>query len=158
MYKTLSKNGQTFGFLLGAVITLLFVLIMGAGWSSFEAYGDTPERYNTTIFNFGMFAAMGLIILGVIAVVLFGIGQMADNPKAAIRGILGVVVLVAIFLLAYATASGEAAGPLAKSIENAGGISSNGLKLIGGGITTSLALVGVAFGAIILSELRNFFK
>ncbi|MBX2929117.1 MAG: hypothetical protein KF852_14865 [Saprospiraceae bacterium] len=158
MYQTLSRNGQTFGFLLGAVIVLLFVLIMGAGWSSFEAYGDTPERYNTSIFNFGMFAAMGLIILGVIAVVLFGIGQMASNPKAAMRGILGVVALIAVFLLSYATANGDATGPLAKSIENAGGISTNGLKLIGGGITTAIVLSLVAGVAILLSEVRNFFK
>ncbi len=158
MYKLLSKNGQTFGFLLGAVITLLFVLIMGAGWSGFSAYGESPERYETSIFNFGIFAAIGLVILGIIIVAVFGVAQMASNPKAALRGIIGVALLAGVFVVSYATASGEATGPLAKAVENAGGLSANSLKLIGGGISTGLILAALAAVAILVSELRNFFK
>lgn len=157
MYKLLSKNGQTFGFLLGAVITLLFVLIMSAGWGSFSAMGDSPERYNTTIFNFGIFAAIALIIIGLVIVILFGVFQLSSNPKGALRGIIGVAVLAGIFLLTYSTASAEATGPLAKSVE-AAGVSGNGLKLIGGGIATALILSLLAGAAIVISELRNFFK
>lgn len=159
MYKTLSKNGQGIGFLLGAVITILYVLIMSAGWGKFSSLAeDAPERYDTTIFNFGIFAAIALVIIGVIIVALFGVAQMASDPKAALRGIVGVGVLVGIFLVSYTTASGEATGPLAKSVENAGGLSSNALKLISGGITTSIILALAAAAAILVSELRNFFK
>ncbi len=157
MYKLLSKNGQTLGFLLGAVITLLFVLSMSVGWEKFSAMGDSPERYNTNIFNFGIFAAIALIILGLIIVSLFGIAQLSSNPKGALRGIIGVVLLVGIFLFSYSTSSAEAAGPLAKSVE-AAGVSGNGLKLIGGGIATALILSLLASASIVISELRNFFK
>ncbi len=157
MYKILSKNGQTFGFLLGAVVTLLYVIIMSAGWGQFSSLGDSPDRYNTTIFNFGLFASIAMVIVGVLIVAFFGITQMASNPKGAVRGVLGVAALAAIFLVSYATASGEATGPLAKSVENMG-VSSNALKMISGGIATSIILALLAGAAILVSELRNFFK
>lgn len=157
MYKLLSKNGQTFGFLLGAVVTGLFLLIMAGGWSKFSALGDTPEKYDTTIFNFGIYASIALIIVGFFLWAFFSIFQMASNPKAAIRGLLGGIALVALFVISYTTASSEVSGPLAKSVENMG-VGPNGLKLISGGITTSLILTLVAGAAILLSELRNFFK
>ncbi|HRJ14607.1 MAG TPA: hypothetical protein PLI34_06400, partial [Saprospiraceae bacterium] len=83
--------------------------------------------------------------------------QMASNPKAAVRGLLGGVALIALFVISYLTASSEVTGPLAKSVENMG-VGPTGLKLISGGITTSLILTLLAGVAILLSELRNFFK
>lgn len=157
MYKNLSKNGQTIGFLLGAAATLIYLVIVGTGWNTFSSYGDSPERYNTTIFNFGFYAAILFVIVGVAAIVGFGLTQMASNPKGAIKGLGGVVIIAAIFLISYSTASGEAIGPLAKSVENMG-VSSNSLKLISGGISTALILSVLAGLAIVLSELRNFFK
>ncbi|HRD81321.1 MAG: hypothetical protein IAE84_13305 [Saprospiraceae bacterium] len=157
MYKLLSKNGQTFGFLLGAVVTGLFLLIMAGGWSKFSALGDSAEKYDTTIFNFGIYASIGLIIVGFVLWAFFSIFQMASNPKAAVRGLLGGVALIALFVISYLTASSEVTGPLAKSVENMG-VGPTGLKLISGGITTSLILTLLAGVAILLSELRNFFK
>ncbi len=157
MYKNLSKNGQTIGFLLGAVATVIYLVIMGTGWSTFSAYGDSPERYNTTIFNFGFLVSILFVVLGVLAIVGFGLLQMASNPKAAMKGLLGVGAIVAIFFISYTTASGEVTGPLARSVENMG-VSSNGLKLISGGITTATTLAVLAAVAIVVSELRNFFK
>ena len=158
MYKTLSKNGQAIGFTLGAVISVLYVLILSAGWNKFSALGESPDRYDTAIFNFGLYAAFALVIAGGLIVVAFGIGQMATDPKGALKGIIGVAVLVAIFLIAYSTASGEATGPIARAVENAGGISANGLKLISGGIVTAIALAVLASLGIVVSELLNFFK
>lgn len=157
MYKLLSKNGQTFGFLLGAVVTGLFLLIMAGGWSKFSALGDSAEKYDTTIFNFGIYASIALIIVGFFLWAFFSIYQMASNPKAAFKGLLGGIALVALFVIAYSTASSEVSGPLAKSVENMG-VGPTGLKLISGGITTSLILTLIAGVAIVGSELRNFFK
>jgi hypothetical protein len=157
MYKNLSKNGQTIGFLLGAAATLIYLVIVGTGWNTFSSYGDSPERYNTTIFNFGFYISIIFVIIGVVAIGGFGLSQMASNPKGAFKGLLGVVAMVAIFLVSYSTASGEATGPLAKSVENMG-VSPNGLKLITGGIVTATILSVLAGVAILVSELRNFFK
>jgi hypothetical protein len=157
MYKTLSKNGQTIGFLFGALVTGLYLLIMAGGWSKFSALGDSPDRYDTTIFNFGLYGSIAMAILGVILVAAFGVMQMASNPKAAMRGLLGGVVLVILFIIAYSTSSSEVSGPLAKSVENME-VSPNSLKLIGAGITGSIVLALIAGGAILVSELRNFFK
>jgi hypothetical protein len=157
MYKNLSKNGQTIGFLLGAAATLIYLVIVGTGWNTFTNYGDSPERYNTTIFNFGFYAAILFVIVGVASIVGFGLTQMASNPKGAVKGLGGVAVIAAIFLISYSTASGEAVGPLGRSVENMG-VTANALKLISGGITTAVVMAVLAAFAIVLSELRNFFK
>jgi hypothetical protein len=158
MYSNLSKNGQTIGFLLGAVLSVLFVGIMVSGWDSFVALGASPENYQTGIFDFGMYASIGLVIAGVLAILSFGIAQMASDPKSAIKGIAGVALLGVIFFITYSMADGEATGAIARSIENVGGLSANALKLIGGAISTSIILSLVAAGAIVVAELVNFFK
>lgn len=158
MYTSLSKNGQTIGFLLGAVLSILFVVIMVSGWDSFLALGPAPESYKTGIFDFGMYASIGLVIAGILAILLFGVSQMASDPKSAIKGIAGVAVLAVIFFITYSAADGEATGAIARSVENAGGLSANALKLIGGAITTSIILSLTAAGAIVVAELLNFFK
>jgi hypothetical protein len=158
MYQLLSRNGQAFGFLLGAVVTGIFLLIMALGWSDFSALGESPERYNSPLFDFGLFISIAMAILGFILIAVFGVFQMASNPKAALRGVLGTGAIVAAFFLAYATSSTEMPGPIVKAIEGIGGLSETAYKLVGGGITTALILVVFAFVAIIVLEIVNFFK
>jgi hypothetical protein len=158
MYNLLSKNGQTIGFLLGAVISLLFVFIMVSGWDGFVALGSAPANYETGIFDFGMYASMVLVVIGLLATVLFGVANIISDPKSAIKGIAGVVALIVVLVVTYSAADGEATGAIARSIENAGGLSANALKLISGGIATSIILSLIAAGAIIIAELLNFFK
>lgn len=158
MYQLLSRNGQAFGFLLGAVITGIFLIIMALGWSQFSALGETPERYDSSLFDFGLIISIVLTVLGFILIAVFGVIQMASNPKAAMRGLLGTGAIAAAFFLAYATSSTEMPRPIEKAIENIGGLSETAFKLVGGGITTALILVVVAFLAIIVLEIVNFFK
>jgi len=158
MYQLLSRNGQAFGFLLGAVITGIFLIIMALGWNQFSALGESPERYNSSLFDFGLFISIAMAILGFVLIAGFGIFQMASNPKAAMRGLLGAGAIAAAFFLAYATASTEMPGQIKKAVEGIGGMSETAFKLVGGGITTALILVVFAFVAIIILEIVNFFK
>ena len=48
---------------------------------------------DSNIFNFGLYAAIALSIIGVIAWFAFGLFHMATNIKAATKGIIGFAAL-----------------------------------------------------------------
>ncbi len=157
MYKFLTKNGQALSFGTGLAITVLFLLIATAGLSKFNAL-PKEEQLSTTIFDFGLMGALALVVVATIATIGFAVLQIASNLRSSLMGILGVVALVVIFLISYATASGEATGAIARAAENAGGLTAGNLKFIGASITTALILLGLAALIFIVSEIRNFFK
>ena len=68
MYKLLTKNGQTFAFGLGVLVTVIFLGSVFSGMSSFQSMSEA-DRYATTIFNFGLYASIGLTILGVVVMI-----------------------------------------------------------------------------------------
>lgn len=157
MYKFLTKNGQAIAFVAGLVITVIFLLIAISGMSSFNAL-DKEQQFTTSIFDFGLMGAIALTIVAAIATVLFALMQIAGNFRSSLAGILGVLLIVVIFIVGYSTASGEVTSDIARAVENAGGVSANNLKIIGGGITTALVMLGLATFAFVGSEIRNFFK
>ncbi len=155
MYTFLTRNGQSIAFGVGLVMTIVMVALIFAGLSDFEAFGDGAGRYDTTIFNFGMYAAIALVILGLIAAVVFGIVQLASDPKGAIKGIAGLVAIVAIFFIFYSIADPNNA-MLARLSDFS--VSVGQSKFISGSITTALILLAAAVVAGIVSEIINLFK
>lgn len=156
MYKFLSKNGQLIGFGLGALVSILFLISWLSGTSSMMALPE-EERYKTGIFDIGLIGSLFLIGLALIAVVVFGFTHTASNFKSSVRGLIGVGILVVIFIISYSTASAETSGIVADAAQKMGA-SDNTIKLIGAGINTVIILSIITFGALILSEVRNFFK
>ncbi len=156
MYKFLSKNGQAVAFGLGALLSALFLITWLTGAESLQAMAE-EERPTTKIFDFGLLGAAFLVVAAAAALIVFGIIQTADNFKNSLKGIIGVVVLVAIFLIAFATSSVETTGIVAEAAEKMG-TSSNTVKMIGAGLTTMIILFAVTLVALIGSEVRNFFK
>lgn len=157
MYKFLASNGQRLAFGLGVFIIVVFLVIVNVGMGNFQQL-SAEEQVSSNIFNFGLNAAIFLIIATAVAMVGFGLYQVISDFKKSVKGLLGFVALIAIFVIAYATAPGEATGEIAKAVEKVGGISSANLKFIGAGVTTSIIMSLAAFGAFILAEVRNFFK
>lgn len=156
MYKLLTKNGQTFAFGLGVLVTAIFLGSVFSGMSSFQSMSEA-DRYDTTIFNFGLYASIGLTILGIVAMILFAVFHLASDPKGAIKGIAGMAVLAIIFGIAYATAKPETSEAL-MAAEKDFSVTSGASKFITGAITSALALSGIAIVAFVGSEIRNFFK
>ena len=99
MYKFLTKNGQTLAFGLGILLTVLTLIILFSGLGEFESLSD-EQKAQTGIFNFGLQASIALVILGFIAMVGFGLYQVATNIKGSLKGIIGFVLLIVIFLVA----------------------------------------------------------
>lgn len=164
MYKFLVKNGQTIAFLLGVVIVAIFVVSIFSGIGAFDEYSDS--KYETGIFDFGLYGAIFLIIVTAFAMVGFGVFQILSNLKGSVKGLIGFGVLVLLYLVAYNTSNGDL-NALEPSIKGAiekfessgnGIITSGNLKFIGGSITTVGVLVAVAALAFIVAEIRNLFK
>lgn len=157
MYKFLANNGQRLAFGVGALIIAIFFIIVFAGLNNFSN-ATKEEQLDTTIFNFGLSAAIFLTVLTAIALVGYGVYQIAIDFKNALKGVIGALALVALFVLAYAMSSSEATGEIAKAVEKVGGISPSALKFIGGGIATAGIMTLLTFLAFFGAEIRSFFK
>jgi len=157
MYKFLAKNGQALAFGVGTLITVIFFAIAAGGLEEFSALSIEEQR-KTSIFDFGLYASIALSLLAVVLLVVFGIVQVASNFKESAKGLIALVVLIAVYVGSIAAAPGEVTGIMAATVEKVGGVSPAALKFIGGSITTSLLISVVAFAAFVLSEIRNFFK
>ncbi len=156
MYNFLTKNGQLVAFVVGTLISLAFYAMVNSGLEEFTALdlAKDPERFKTTIFDFGLQTARVLTGLGAILILLFGLYHTATNPKSAIKFILGIALVAIVFAIAYNMAGGEVKESWTTDFGVTPGIS----KFVEGSIFTTLALIGITVAIFVLGEVRNFFK
>jgi len=156
MYKTLTKNGQLFAFGLGLLLTLAFLGSVFSGLDTFNGLSKEAQ-YETGIFDLGIYAVVFLTVLCFLIMFAFGIFQVLTNLKGSMKGLIGFVVLLAIFGVAYSTATLES-GPFWDPILANFNVTDGASRFITGAIWTCLFMVGVAVVTFVLSEIRNFFK
>lgn len=167
MYAFLNKYGQALAFGIGILITLIF---LGSIFSADEAVFDTLQgdqrSYETDIFNFGMYASIALIVVAFVAAIVFGIVQMAQNPKGSLKGIIGLVVLLAIVFIGYSTANGEITNETPE-IQNAiekfktsqeTTFTGGNLKFISGAILAAVIMIGLSILTLVAFGIRGIFK
>lgn len=164
MYKFLTKNGQSIAFIVGTVIVLLFFAMVVTSqdydvFTDMDADGvkDT-KRYAFGMFDFGLMATVALIVVGYILMLGFGLFQAATNIKGSLGAIAGLAVIAIIFAIGYSMTELETVGPVYKSAVLKFELTDGVRKFVGGSITTGVALVAIGAIAIVLSEIRNFFK
>lgn len=158
MYSMLTKHGQSIAFGIGLLLTVVTLISIFSGVSSFEAIAeDDLSRYQTTIFNFGMYSAAALIVLTAIAAVLFGVFQLVTNPKGAIKGIIGIAVILVLAFVLYSMASPNE-DMLARMAESEFIVSLTQSKWITASIATALILAGIAAVSTAAGEIINFFR
>ena len=168
MYSFLNKYGQALAFGIGVLITIVFLAsIFSADDTTRElllANDKSPEAYETGIFDFGIYISLILTALAFVVAVIFGVTQMASNPKGSIKGIAGLVVLLLILFIGYSMASGEVNDPeIANAIEKFetsqdSEITAGNLKFISGSIVTALVMIGLAVLTLIVFGIRGLFK
>jgi len=169
MYNFLNKHGQTLAFGLGLVIILIFIINGFPKASGLESdlgmsLSETkPEdRGDINFFNFGLYAAIALIVIAALGMLLFGVVQIATNFRSSIKGVIAFAVLIVLFFVLKATASGEASGSLVGAIDKFmdGGaeFTDNTLKGITAGISTAVIMVVAAAASFVYSEVTGFFK
>lgn len=157
MYKFLSKNGQTVGFLLGFAFVAIYLIMIATGLGGDFDSLPREKQFETTVFNFGIIGAVVLAVLALVLAVVFGVVQFVTNPKGSIK-VLGVLGLIAvIFFIFRGMGAGDfqsAIGPTLEKFEITEGVSS----YISGAIGTAVALAVIAVIALAISEIINFFK
>ncbi len=151
LYNFLSKRGQMVSFGLGLIIILLFGFMVWNGLDGFNNLGK-EEQGTTTIFNFGLMAAIVLVVLAAILVFLFGILGIFINPGDSKRSLIMLLVIAAIFGVSYMTANVETTGKLAE-LYSKFSVTPNVAKFIHGGIVTALWLGVISVLSIVLTEL-----
>jgi len=161
MYQLLSKRGLTFAFVGGLLLVVLYYIMVAMGLGEFNSLPE-EDQPGSNLFNFGLYVAIILAGAAAIISVLFGLkqffGRMAANPKAALMGMVGVVIAVIIFLVLYAMSSGAATSYEMRDVMDQFGISGGRSKFISAFLGTGVAMVLLCFVVLILSELRNIIK
>ena len=156
MYKFLLRNGTTSAFVIGFLVSMfvIYLAITGAGDNASDDYN---VLYNVKEFGIVVGTGRLMVYLGVIAIVLGGLYGFITNPKASLKFLIGIVVLLAIVGILYAISKDETSGPIRDLVEQydiQGTIS----RLISGGILATVILLGIAFVTVLLAEVRNAFK
>lgn len=159
MYKFLTKNGQTISFLVGLAITLIFLFSILGGLDEFNMM-DEDTRKTSDLFNFGITAAAGLVILCTAGMIIFILLNIFTNLKGNIKLLIGLAVIAVVFFVMMGGASFEAEGTVLGNLMRKPGVDitagQNGF--IAGGIWTGLILTIGAFATFIVLEILNFFK
>lgn len=156
MYEFLSKRGSTIALIVGLAIVVIYLGIVGSG----AGVVDTTPKENwgeISVFNFGLYSVIVLLIICIAAAVLFSIYHVFANFKSSLTGLMGLAVIIIIFLIAYsmsAAVDSEKIGLLLQRFDVSEGLS----KAISGGILTTIIMVLLALVSIIVAEIWNIFK
>ncbi|MCR9290903.1 MAG: hypothetical protein NXI23_26330 [Bacteroidetes bacterium] len=155
-YKFLTKNGQVVAFGFGLLMVLIFYGAVSSGLEEFSMVPQDEQAKSVEgdIFMPGITLTVWLIILAAVAIIGFGIYHIVTDPKGAIKGIIGLVALLVVFGIAYATSSSE----ISEGWNTEDVITPSISQYVEGSIKTTGILIGVALVAFVGSEIRNFFK
>ncbi len=158
MYRFLTKNGTMLAFGVGLLLTLVFLFSVMGGVEEFNMMSK-ENKGQTTIFNAGLYGTLALVVICFVISVLFGVYQLATNPKGAIKFLIGFAVLAVVFFAVFTLAAPDT-GKVAELVADPNyNVQSETIsKLISAGLWTVLSLAGIAVVSFILSEIRNFFK
>ncbi len=159
MYKFLINRGQSIAFIVGAGISILFALLIFLGIKDRDVVQMSNEALiETDIFNFGIYAAIALVVLAAFLVfIVFAFAGLIRDFGSSKKVLIGVGIIVLLFVIFYSTSQPETAGKL-KALADEFGISDNISKFISAGIKTTGTLLGLSLVIWLFSELRNALK
>ena len=155
MYKFLAKNGQLVAFGAGVLITAGFLAGVLGGIEDFMATAE-DQRNQSNIFNFGLYAVIGLTVLGFVAALGFGLFQTLANPKGAIKGIAGLALIAGMFFVGQALAGEDSQGVTDALAEF--NVTPGQSSIINGSIIGAAILAGLTAVAFVGGELMSFIR
>jgi len=165
MYKFLTKNGQSMALGLGVLVIAIFLITALVGFSNagYDMSTDLnklpdAEQAGIQFFTPGIMITVAMIVAAfVLAFVVFGIADLIKFPKNAIKFAIGVIGLIIVFYILYATSSFDSAGRM-ETLNERFDITESISKFISGGIKTTLGLLGFSIIAVIVGEVWSLFK
>ena len=165
MYQLLAKRGQLFAILLGVAVVAIYLItvlggLSGAGYSASDDLvqvlkGDSGETFS--FFDLGLKLTIGLAIIALAIAVIFGIFHLLTNLKGSMKGIIGIVVIAAMFFGLYSSADSDMNSVISPALQEFD-VSENVSKMITGGMKTTVIMAIAALAAMILLEIYNMFK
>ncbi len=161
MYNFLLKNGSAVAMGVGSLIAILFFITINLGLSSAGYDTSTDllqvEYRELGAFNFGLYISLFLTVVAFLLMTFGVIMDLWSNRKTSKNMILGIVALVIIAIVFYATATFETGGKW-DTLNSEFFITENSSKIVTSGIYTCGLLLVAATLSIAISEVRNFFK
>jgi len=170
MYAFLNKYGQALAFGVGVLVTLIFLVsIFSAPEAEMESWlseSAGADKYNTSAFDFGLYGSIFLTIIAFIIALVFGIGQLASDPKGSVKGLIGLAVLLVICFISYSVANNDLSQESAAiqhsvdkfNTDQGADFDGGTLKLVSGSIIASVALIGISILSLIVFGIRSIFK
>jgi NADH:ubiquinone oxidoreductase subunit 6 (subunit J) len=136
------------------VLALTLINISVIGNSDLLAQDAAPvSDEGTGWIDIVLYISYIMVIVAALGAIILPLLKAAGDPKSLIRSGIGVVAILAIFVVAYAISGNEVRPTYAPFDVDAGES-----KLIGGAIITSYLLIFIALGSIIYTEISNLVK
>lgn len=160
MYNFLTKNGTLVAFGLGLLVVAIFYI---SAFSGLEAFNAVPEKEQPLsdegdIFLAGIMATVVMVVIAFAAWLIFGVIEAISNPKAALKGIIGIGLLVGIFFIIYSISPAGAPGTSLANTMETFNITDGVSKFVSGAIGTSLVLLGIALLSFVVTSLMRFLR
>lgn len=110
--------------------------------------------------DIGLYASYILLGIAAVAAIVMNLLNSLSNPKSLVKSGIGVLALVAIFFIGYSIAPAELDALAIRAFEAAdmdptADSTKNAYKLVGGAMTTTLALIVVAAVGLIYSSVAR---
>jgi hypothetical protein len=171
MYSFLTKNGQTFAFVIGVVLSMISIILIMGNPSTLDLTADTftgkspadlgEALDKLTQFDFGLYVTYILCILAPFITLAFGLYQfvrlLIDSPKKAITSAILIGGIIVLFFIGKVMApSVDSKGVMAASAEFA--VTDGQRNLISASINATGIMLVIAIVALVLGEIRNVFK
>ncbi|WP_114749172.1 hypothetical protein [Pleomorphovibrio marinus] len=102
-----------------------------------------------------LYAGYLLIIIGAILAIVMPLIKSIDDPKSLLKTVVGVVIIGALFAVAYSMADSEVAARYTAEPFN---ITPTVAKLVGGVLMTVYALFILAITGIVVTEVTKIVK
>lgn len=102
-----------------------------------------------------LYAGYLLIIIGAVLAIVMPLIQSLGDPKSLLKTVIGVVIIGALFGIAYSTAESEVATKYTLDPFN---ITPIGAKMVGGVLITVYALFILAIVGIVITEITKIVK
>ncbi|AEL27064.1 hypothetical protein [Cyclobacterium marinum] len=102
-----------------------------------------------------LYAGYLLVVIGSILALIMPLISSLGDPKSLLKTLVGVVIIAAVFGIAYSSASGDVA---AKYMADPFNITPEGAKMVGGVLITVYALFLLAIVGIVITEINKIIK
>jgi hypothetical protein len=161
MYNFLVKNGTALAMGIGTLVTILFIASVAIGLSSsgYDTSTDllTVDYKSITAFNLGIYLTSLLALIAILLMLGGVVWDLIRNRKSSMKMVVGILSLVVIFVVLYVTAKYDTGGRW-DYLNNEFKVGESASKFITAGIWTTVILLIISTLAILVSEVRNFFK